>query len=89
MYYKFSIHNAFYLHAKVTDRRLFLLTYYSELLIMVSIIIYYLFLVFILILFYTYFYCTIEGANGHTFHYNYIQYYCMWQIKLNWIKTKL
>ncbi len=48
----------------------------------VNIIIYYLFLFFILILFHTYFYCIIEGANGHTFHYDYTLFDYMWQIKL-------
>ncbi len=50
---------------------------------MVNIIIYYLFLFFILIQLYTYFYCTIEGTNSQTFHYDYTLYDYMWQINLN------
>ncbi len=49
----------------------FYLLYYSKLLTIVNIIIYDLFIFFIVILFYTYFHCIVEGANSHTFHYDY------------------
>ncbi len=42
-----------------------------------------LFVEIIFILFYTYFYCIIKGTKGHTFHYNYVLYYYIWQINLN------
>ncbi len=42
----------------------------------VNIIIYYLFLFFITLIFY----CTVEGANRHTFHYDYTKHDYMWQI---------
>ncbi len=64
-------------------------TYFIKLLtivnIIIIIIIYYFILFSILILFYTYFYCTIEGANGHSFHYDYTLYDYMRQLNLNLI----
>ncbi len=40
----------------------------------INIIIYYLFYSLFLFYFTLIFYCTTEGANGHTFHYDYTQY---------------
>ncbi len=47
---------------------IFIFTYFIiQVITIVNIIIYYVFIFFVLALFYTYFCCMIEGANGHTF----------------------
>ncbi len=46
---------------------------------MVNVIVAY---IYVLILFYTCFCCIVEGANNHTFRYDYNPYDCIWQIKL-------